>query len=441
MCCSLREKQEPGGIFSSTRPPQFRCLEAQVQLVCPALVTFAPLHQQEAAVNRRIAVANKQQLHVYQLLNPHPEPGEPPNLFQTHVLNVAPGQAITRILFCEEDSSHDLIIAGEQAEGLGHSVQVWNCDSPVHPFLPTTEQLTHTVWKWGEGCKASLDHHRATVVHLACNHAYLLTGDVDGQCVLWQKHQAFNKRAEALLHVGGIADLVVDKLFVYSAGRSDTRIHVWSMPDLSPILIVPMGFPDDSVIRMAFSAQLPRTHDESHSSVTARSTLPLSDEVPFGTRLARLNLLRRPPSRWAGSPGTMRGSKAPRGSLFVAGVLQEDDLQCAGAGVLMEWSFLGNPSCRSLQIVHETPIVDLVYGPYDNGPLITADAGGTFRIWGFLLDRGLSLLQQILLPVQGSEFDGIAFPAMAMEHPYGVYVVTGTRTLSVWYRHEEIVPA
>merc|ERR1712087_993166 len=98
----------------------------------------------------------------------------------------------------------------------------------------------------------------------------------------------------------------------------------------------------------------------------------------------------------------------------------------AGAGVLMEWSLSGRldkqsgmhePSCRSMQIAHESAIIDMVYGPYDNGPVITCCKGGTFRVWEFLIERGLCCSQQIQLQ---SPYE---HPGMAVEHSYGIYAI------------------
>merc|ERR1712039_510230 len=163
-------------------------------------------------------------------------------------------------------------------------------------------------------------------------------------------------------------------------------------------------------------------------------------------RLARLNLLRRPLSRWAGWQGSSRGGKIPRGSLFLAGVLGDGcEVAGPGAGVLMEWSMGDKPRCQSAQIAHDSPITALVYGPYDNGPLITADAKGVFRVWEFLLEKGLCFSQQIdlICPLPSHidcRMDSGGTPdsvAIAVEQPRSLYVVVGVKRLFVWSRHEE----
>merc|ERR1711862_439800 len=104
----------------------------------------------------------------------------------------------------------------------------------------------------------------------------------------------------------------------------------------------------------------------------------------------------------------------------------------AGAGVLMEWGFGEKPVCFSAQVAHSTPIVSMVYGPYDNGPLVTADARGVFRVWEILLDRGLRFSQQIeLLCVPKGEI------AVCVEQPRGLYVAASGKRLFVWQRFNE----
>lgn len=455
MCCSLREKQEPGSNFALNRLPQFRCVEAEVHVDCPCEIAFAPLYQQEAAVPRRLAVASKQEVCVYHLPDYPSEPGEPPRLVQTHVLKIDPGQVITRIRFNEDDSSRHLIIAaaldptlskpdeGASLETAGKAVvvQVWQCDGSLarSSLGPDQLQKPPIQWKWGQGCVASLDEHSAPVRHLVGNKTYLLTGDSSGECRLWQKTRSFSRRSMATLHPGSMASLEMDRLFVYSIAEDSCSISAWSLPDLTLKLVVPVDLSQEAVVRMLLSAQLPAVQQEPFLS--ARSNDPPQDGIP-NLRLARVNLFLRPPSRWAGCPGTTRGPRAPRGSLFVAGVLNDEaSVAGAGAGVLMEWNLAGKPDkltgtqqpcCRSMQIAHESAIVDLVYGPYDNGPLVSCCASGMFRIWESLTE-GLCFSQQLQLSL--SALNAGIVPAMAVEHPCGIYAVVGTRMLSVWHRH------
>jgi len=99
----------------------------------------------------------------------------------------------------------------------------------------------------------------------------------------------------------------------------------------------------------------------------------------------------------------------------------------------MEWSLSDKPRCKTVQIAHDSPILCLCYGPYDNGPVITADAKGVVRVWEMMLETGLRFTQQIdLLCLMGPA--GIA---VAVEQPFGLYVAVGGRRLYVWHRHQE----
>lgn len=131
----------------------------------------------------------------------------------------------------------------------------------------------------------------------------------------------------------------------------------------------------------------------------------------------------------------------PRGVFFVAGVLgesrgsqmvQKPAQPNNGIGLLMEWRFGDQTVCTSAQIAHSSPIVSMVYGPYDNGPLVTADARGIFRIWETLLDSGLRFSQQIeLLCAPKGEI------AVCVEQPRGLYVAASGKRLLVWQRYHD----
>jgi hypothetical protein len=114
------------------------------------------------------------------------------------------------------------------------------------------------------------------------------------------------------------------------------------------------------------------------------------------------------------------------------------DIAGKGAGLLMEWSLGDKPTIQSVQIAHDSPIVSLVYGPWDNGPVITADAKAVFRVWEFNLERGLCFSQQVnlLYPTHPNDLPG--GPAMAVEQPGKLYVSVGAKRLYVWQRQQEI---
>lgn len=461
MCCSLRDKQGFGDGIMDGRPPQFQCLEVGVQLDCPVMVAFAPLHQREASCLRRLAAANAHEVHVYRILESDPgDLGAPPKFVLTHTMKLDPGTVVNGILFSDEDSSRQLLVStgpegGEH--GRQYSVKVWSCEqipgwlpqvlpsSTPGDSTPPPRETTPAVvveWKEHEGYVASIDEHKAPVMRLATNKTYLLTADGVGECRLWQRNRGFARRAVASLHTGGVSDLIVDRLWAYSAGCEDRRICVWTLPELSPVLSIAVDLPEDLVMgARPRHLALPRLEAEEGTEQAASLEATTGSAAPNSPQcqLSRINLLQRPLSRWAGWQGSARGTKAPRGSLFVAGVLGEGcEIAGAGAGMLMQWTLGDTATCQSAQIAHDTPIVSLVYGPYDNGPLITADAKGIFRVWELLLERGLCLSQQLEVP--GVRIDlaanGIHCPAVAVEQPQGLYVAAGAPSLLVWQRHQ-----
>mmetsp|Transcript_71932 Transcript_71932/g.174236 ORF Transcript_71932/g.174236 Transcript_71932/m.174236 type:complete len:462 (+) Transcript_71932:56-1441(+) len=443
MCCSTRDKQ---GMMDSSfleRPPQFECLEVDVQLDKPLMVAFAPLHQREASNQRRLALAGQREVNIYRLPDGDLTPGEPPRLILTHVLKLQPGYVVSSMLFSDEDNSRHLVVAispDADKQNAEHLMRVWNCEAVIG--YSTSDEPASTEaslrpakfieLKQNEGYVSNLGDQRARVTRMASNKTYLLTADAAGECRLWQKNRAFAKRAAALFHAGGVADLAVDRLFAYSAGTDDLRICAWALPDFSPVFTMPADIPED-----LFASLTPRPALAELPQAALQAAAPAAASLPKRQlcRLAKVNLLRRPLSRWAGWQGSSRGPKAPRGSLFAAGVLAEGcEVAGAGAGVLMEWALGEKPHCLSVQIAHDSPIVALVYGPYDNGPLISADAKGVFRVWEFLLERGLCLTQQLELPCLASDRPCLA---VAVEQPRGLYVAAGSRRLYVWQRHQD----
>jgi len=461
MCCSLRDKQGFGDGIMDGRSPHFQCLEAAIQLDCPVMVAFAPLHQREASCLRRLAVANTHEVNVYRMPEGDvADHGAPPQLMLTHTLKLDPGTVVNGILFSDEDSSRQLLVSmGPEGgkHGPRYPVKVYSCEQipawlpqvlhPVPEQTPATADAssasaTAMVVDWKEHeVIAILEEHKAPVMRLATNKTYLLTADAVGECRLWQRNRGFARRALATLHTGGVSDLIMDRLWAYSAGCEDRRICVWTLPELSPVLSIAVDLPDELVMgtRPCQSA-LPRMEAEAgtEQAVVTEATGSAAPDAPR-CHLSRINLLQRPLSRWAGWQGSTRGTKAPRGSLFVAGVLGEgSEIAGAGAGVLMQWTLGETAMCQNAQIAHDTPIVTLVYGPYDNGPLITADSKGIFRVWELLLERGLCLSQQLEVP--GVRVDlaanGIHCPAVAVEQPQGLYIAAGAPRLLVWQRHQ-----
>lgn len=438
ICCSTREKL--GVDDAIAKLPQFLSAEVEVKVEHPVHVAFAPLHQREAASGstRRLAVGGLHEVHVYRVQDGDLVAlGQPPALMHTHTVTLGPSFTVLAVLFADEDSSRHLVVSFQRTDGSSvaeHGVQVWNCEAFHNAAGGALE------WHPGEGQVASLDEHRAPVNRLAANRTYFLTADTAGECRLWLKTRcAFTRRASVLLHKGGVADIVVDRLFAYSTGQEDRKICAWHLPELAQVLVIPTDVPDSLLSPgPPGSPTSPEGRSPGFRGAPVRPASPAaaSSSGP-SSRLVKVTMLRRPLSRWQGST---RGSKEPRGWLFAAGILREgQEAGHPGAGVLMEWSLGEKSVCRSLQIAHDTPIVALVYGPYDNGPLVSGDARGCFRVWESTLDRGLCLAQQIDMdctdrPVMPMSVAGIG---MAVEQPRGLYVAVGTKKLSVWQRYQD----
>lgn len=463
MCCSVRDKYGQQDVMpEGITTPRFQCTEIDLELEKPKFVSFAPVFQrQEVPLVRRVAVASTKEVHVYRVPDTELLPGEQqssPNSFpMVHALKVEGKQVITSVLFCDEDASRQLAVAFAPDGNVkgDHCVRVWNCDAK-EAWLVGEEPPKLIPWKYSDGYLTSLDDHTAPITCLATNRTYFVTADKIGECRVWQKGRAFARRATHTLHSSGVTDLAVDRLFAYSAGHEDRRICVWSLPALSPVVVIPMEIPEGLLTWVPVtnngtselnvpSSRASQAETVVGAGVAVPAAAALADLNPgAGTgrsaggsgRLVRLSFLRRPLSRWAGWQGSTRGPKAPRGWLFVAGVLGGDGASASsGQGVLMEWSLGEKPVCQSAQVVHDSPLAALAYGPYDNGPLITADARGIFRVWELQLGKGLRFSQQIellwLAPGQGEL-------QIAVEQPRGLYAVsTGGRRLFVWQRHHD----
>eukprot|EP00747_Dinoflagellata_sp_TGD_P209844 gnl/TRDRNA2_/TRDRNA2_83218_c0_seq1.p1 gnl/TRDRNA2_/TRDRNA2_83218_c0~~gnl/TRDRNA2_/TRDRNA2_83218_c0_seq1.p1 ORF type:complete len:454 (-),score=65.28 gnl/TRDRNA2_/TRDRNA2_83218_c0_seq1:112-1473(-) len=436
MCCSVRDKNEKGRNLALVGAPQFRCSEVEVRIETPSFLAFAPLwsHSNGAAPPKRLALAGDQEVHVYRISD-ELMTSDTPNITLEHTLTLPSGQCVTGILFTEESSSRNLAVAfgprtsTEDRSHVGsgpYVVRIWSCE-PLNPWSGRpAESPAPSIWKWNEGYSESLEDHRAPCLRLVASPAYLLTADNLGECRVWQKNKAFAKRAVAKLHQGGIADLAVDRLFVYSAGNEDRRISVWSVPDLTPVLNITADFPEEMVIGFPSEG----------SPAVSPMQMPTLQTAPY--RLARLTALKRPLSRWAGSQGSNRNQKTPKGSIYLAGVMAggNDNVEGAEQGVLMEWALGHQPFCQSLQIAHESPIASMAYGPYDNGPLVTADAFGVFRVWDCVPRLTCSQQLEILNlgELRGNRFgSGVA---MVVEPQRGLYSTVGDKRLFVWRRHQ-----
>ncbi|CAE8701898.1 unnamed protein product, partial [Polarella glacialis] len=135
--------------------------------------------------------------------------------------------------------------------------------------------------------------------------------------------------------------------------------------------------------------------------------------------------------------GSARNSGVPRGMLFVAGtVAAGQEVAGEGAAVLMEWSLSIKPTCQNAIVAHDSPIVAIAYGPYDNGPLITADTNGVCRVWDFTPRLWCS--QQVdMRPSMSPKNDGppsarleVAIASDPLQR--ALYSIAGDKRLLVW---------
>lgn len=461
ICCSLREKYDAhnNGFPVATGPPQFFCSEVHIGLESPKFLSFAPLWQRDNSPPRRLAIATKREVHVYLVTDTESTEGESlPRLRLENSMALDSDTEITSMIFSDESSSRTLVVAvGPNADGASprgsHQVRFFSCEAQA---TRTGEQLSEqddgdvpvNVWKWNDDYTAALEDHGARVTHLVTSQTILVSADSSGTCGTWQKNKGFSKRhTSAKLHKSSIADISVDRYFVYTCGREDKKICIWSVPELQPIMETVVSIPKDILIggRNLVDAMMTAPIVEQDAPQVASPTAvgdrgcteaSVAMTSMNGTvQLSALTALRRPLSRWAGSQGSSRSAKAPKGTLFVAAVLAEEcEVAGAGAGVLMEWALGASGDkqavCQSAQVAHDSPIVSIAYGPYDNGPVITVDTRGIFRVWDCVPRLTCSQnLEFFTAPHQ-------TMPqlAMAVEPQRGLYSSNGDRRLFVWRR-------
>lgn len=465
----------------SAEIPQFIYSEVELPLEQPRLLAFAPLWQSGVAGARRMAMASRNMVHVYRLSDASSE--EDAGSMTMHLestLCMEEGQEVTALIFKDQDTSRHIIVAYGPSEGRTgpNVVRVWGCESKHASNLGSTSPRRPISWTVAEGFTASLEDHGAPVVRMAVSATFLLTGDTTGECRAWHKTRAFMPRANARLHSGGIIDLVMDRLFCYSIGAEDLFVRIWSVPELKSVSQIPMFLCENLMPRVSQLAVSPRKRKDSTDGVepppvslvpspraeqfqgipTHRSTEEGKDLAPSPfqdlqysvrrsqrgmferpLRLSRLTAVRRPTSRWSAAQGTARGTNMPRGLLFVAGVVADGQEGVAeGSGVLMEWSLGAEPHCHCSQMAHDTPVVVLAHGPYDNGPVVTADAQGLFRVWDYTPRLWCS--QEVQAGTVSS--DGAALsaqPAFAVDPlRRALYSTVGDKRLFVWRQHDHM---
>eukprot|EP00397_Hematodinium_sp_SG-2012_P020552 GEMP01021178.1.p1 GENE.GEMP01021178.1~~GEMP01021178.1.p1 ORF type:complete len:339 (+),score=50.77 GEMP01021178.1:327-1343(+) len=192
-----------------------------------------------------------------------------------------------------------------------------------------------------------LTNHRCEITVIASSQDYLIIGDAEGVISVTQKPEqggdgwSFVKKEAK--HPGSVVSLVVDRCFAYSIS-TDLYIRIWAHPSLVPISTI-----DCEVVHPPSRAE--------------------------AVNLQRLLVVERPTSRW-GLQGSIRGTdNHPGGMLFAVG-----ERACTEEGVLLEYNLAKN-EWTSASVAHEKCISTMVFGPYDNGPLITATVDGTIDMW------------------------------------------------------------
>mmetsp|Transcript_30942 Transcript_30942/g.65602 ORF Transcript_30942/g.65602 Transcript_30942/m.65602 type:complete len:543 (+) Transcript_30942:124-1752(+) len=499
MCCAVRDKEGTETVKVEGKAPQFCMIGTEIPLLDEAcFLQFAPLYQPESSRPRRLAVGNTKELEVYYMrqAEQHIEAAdsEDPHsttlahVVKSHSLRPEVGMRITSVLFCDDGDSSRLIVAvGPSESGLpgGSALSMLRANSgsrnqvSVKVFPCIEKGSDHywesgvVAWHWEKSASASLEYHSASIVKMSNNRQNVVLGDLDGQVSVWIKAkdgQPWTRKVANHCHQTGIADLCVDREFAFTCGRKESVVCVWLVSSLLQILKLPMHIPEQVVTNLkpppqpyapAVSLSLAGPVLEAVSPTRSNSSsTSFDDPSPI---FARINLIKRPQTRWSGVASAHKKGliqkKTAYGTLFVAAILGPAGATGSvgpGAGILMEWSLGEHPRLRSIHTAHESPIVAMSFGPYDNGPLVTADLRGSFRVWEMALSGGLQLSQQIMTdvgPVQAPSLQVLAlddwakcllpasssWPAMATEPPRAVYIVV-SGALSVWQRQFSGVP-
>lgn len=458
MCCSVRDKEGIRARFLNTsQNVPFECVTAQVTLQDPRFLALAPLWQtdEEPPKPRRLALASESKVHIYRVPDTEPveRPGgdngfDPASLRLEYTLELGAGMVISAVVFNrrgderkgERNMPMSLFVAACPAEGVSapNTVKAWIFPTAQSAGFENGAEVT--VWTWNQG-QVITTQHAARVDHLATSPQYLLTADGTGACSVWDKSKSFTNKGSEKLHdesQGGLSDLVAERHFAYSSGRTDLLVKVWGLPDLRLVMQTSMHpkiraplIPESSV-----QPQPPQSPDSTKPQLEfqgvpciklAGQAAEISDGLPC--TLAELTGLRRPASRWCGAQASerVRAGAGPRGLLFVAGMLSvTSDIADVAASVLMVLALGKDPECHAIQIAHDTPIAAISYGPYDNGPLVTADACGIFRVWEYA--------PRLVCLQQGNIGGGApCHPAIAMDPmERALYSITGNQRLIIW---------
>mmetsp|Transcript_10426 Transcript_10426/g.23626 ORF Transcript_10426/g.23626 Transcript_10426/m.23626 type:complete len:461 (-) Transcript_10426:66-1448(-) len=444
MCCAARDKEAAIG-YGGFGPlmGQFHCSDLEVDVEEePNFLVFAPLWQKApggVGNTRRVALASKTQVRVYRIQDglstddvsgPATEvDNDKPRVALENTLEVTNGHIVTSIVFCDEASSKNIAVAfgaGPATKPVGFAqVRIWNLDMLWSALTPSHQQRQNsTSWTLDQGYTATLDAQQGPFTQLTTSPIYLFGALASGECIVWQKSSAYAKKGAAKLHQGGIEDMNADRNFLYTTGRGECSVSVWALPQLSSVFNIEVSLPRSLMDNFGRNSVVDL---KGLGGMTGSANK--NGEKHHEAQLCNVTALRLPLSRWAGSQGGSRTSKAPKGSIFVAAVLSGgSEVAGDGAGVLMHWTMGEQCVCRSAQIAHHSPIVAMVYGPYDNGPLVTADMYGTCRVWDNV--PGLICSQQLELS-RASLNSAVSF---AVEPQIGLYSNGGNKRITVWRR-------
>eukprot|EP00747_Dinoflagellata_sp_TGD_P055540 gnl/TRDRNA2_/TRDRNA2_149593_c1_seq1.p1 gnl/TRDRNA2_/TRDRNA2_149593_c1~~gnl/TRDRNA2_/TRDRNA2_149593_c1_seq1.p1 ORF type:complete len:466 (-),score=81.00 gnl/TRDRNA2_/TRDRNA2_149593_c1_seq1:70-1419(-) len=437
LCCTNRERS----VFNSPQDAaKFKCTAVDLPNALelpPSLMAVGPRSVSDAScLCPRVAVGSTDEVCVFRMIEDDAEESNPPALEPDHRLHVRDGEIVTAIYFLEEGSSRTLAVALCPKAAIGMSrqrlaqVTLWECDAGGFDW---DLEVPGPGGEPGGGALAKiLPCEEHPIRRLAAGRQYLVAVDATGKGFCWSSKHNFSKRTEALLHAGGVAGLTVDHPHVFTVGASDLAVRIWSIADFTPVGKIDVG-----------SANLPPL---TLGAVTAAAPAPAAGAI----RISRLTAVCRPVSRWAYSRGSS-SKMAPHGSVFVAGVRAASAKRqdsSSGQAVVMKWQLSDDKwICQLVQAVHEDAIAVLAYGPYDNGPLITADEIGTHRIWelGIRLrfvqeagSEGISL--QARSDSEDPEEPGLLPVAMAVQPQKGIIHLLSDNRLCFWRFRKQCKP-
>lgn len=418
-CCSQREK---GTFVGGSKHRRFAYDVIPVDLSPATLLSISPLYvpsqsssSAKKEVPRRIAVGNETEVRVFQLRKDVDEDGDvngPPILELEATASCISGMRFSSLHFVD-DLRPRLLAAGlacaddrGQRDKTQPCIVIWDCDdcgSKARDSDCETECLSLSV-------AMELSGLSPPVTHLAATSLYFVAADGAGGCGVWNKKTGFQMHGCNMLHEGGVADMAVDKQYVYSAGAQDCRIAISAISDLSLIQEINLSCTSSFKGVTLYDGRAPNNGDKATGDL----------------EVAQITAARRPLSRWT---AVQRNSnnKGPSGLLFVAAVRRlPNDPYDDGTGILMEWHLSERPTCIAACIAHDGPIKALAFGPYDNGPLITADGLGGVSIW----DWGIMMQRAQLVRLSQASTCGLV--SFAVEPQCGFYSVSGGDTLCVW---------